>query len=396
VSAGHFVVDARGPIFDLTPFEIATGLLYGAVPDAAVDSPARSWKAALEDAIRPALSRRPCGVAFSGGRDSSALLAVAIDLARREGWPEPVPITVEYEAAAAREQEWQEAMVAHLGIRDWVRIPSGDLDMVGPVAQAGLRRHGLLYPANAHTIVPMAEQVREGSLLGGLGGDDVFGRWPFNDVGSVLAGRRSPRARDLKRLVRLALPDAIEAEIRRRREPVMLPWLREPARRDLNSRIARELASQPRTWRGKQHWNARWRTWRVSIDSIARLAADQGVMVYQPFLEPRFLDALGRDGGRWGWGNRTETMRALFSDLLPEWMIERRTKAEFSDPLFGVHTKSFAQTWDGRTGIDDDLVDPGVLRQVWSAPQPHFLSSTALQAAWLATHAALGGSGPAT
>ena len=41
-----------------------------------------------------ALRRPPCLVSFSGGLDSSALLAVATAVARREGLDDPVPATL--------------------------------------------------------------------------------------------------------------------------------------------------------------------------------------------------------------------------------------------------------------------------------------------------------------
>ena len=94
-------------------------------------------------------------IGFSGGRDSSALLAVATALAQREAWPKPVPVTLRYHSERTVERPWQEMMIAHLGVDDWVRLKLTDeLDFVGPVAAEGLHRHGVLFPANAHMIVP--------------------------------------------------------------------------------------------------------------------------------------------------------------------------------------------------------------------------------------------------
>ena len=64
----------------LSGFEIATGMVFGAVDDR---SPLpRSGRLdpleALEHELLPALLRPPCMVSFSGGRDSSAVLAVAV------------------------------------------------------------------------------------------------------------------------------------------------------------------------------------------------------------------------------------------------------------------------------------------------------------------------------
>jgi asparagine synthase (glutamine-hydrolysing) len=335
--------------------------------------------------LREALARGPCLVAFSGGRDSSALLAVAVGLARREGWSLPIPLTLRFASAATDEADWQERVLRHLGLDDWVRLDCGaELDMVGPIAAEGLRRHGLLYPANAHLIMPMARAAAGGSILTGLGGDDVFGNWPSEDIASVLAGRRLPRARDLRRCLRLGAPRWLEAEIVRRREPLMVPWIVNEQRRRIALAVALEFASAPRTWAARMRWLAGWRLWRETMRSLATLASDAGATVSSPFLEPPFLEALAGAGGRWGWGSRTATMRGLFGDLLPDAVISRRSKAEFSAAQFTVHTKRFADEWSGEAGAAGELVDPDALRSAWRSEQPHFRSAMALQACWLA------------
>jgi hypothetical protein len=49
-------------------------------------------------------------------------------------------------------------------------------------------------------------------------------------------------------------------------------------------------------------------------------------------------------------------MRALFADVVPEALISRWGKAEFSEPMFSNHTRAFGRSWDGRGGIDRGLV----------------------------------------
>ena len=97
-------------------------------------------------------------------------------------------------------------------------------------------------------------------------------------------------------------------------------------------------------------WLGRWRGWRAAAWSAAQLGADRDVMVGSPLIDVRYLAALGRAGGRRGWGDRTETMRALFGDLLPDDVIARRSKATFSGPFFGPDTQAFARRWDGSRG----------------------------------------------
>lgn len=363
--------------------ELATGLLHGSVPQPWPNT-GESPRQALETLLARALASAPCVIGFSGGRDSSALLAAAVGVARREGLPLPVPATLEFADPATDERTWQEQLLRHLGVDDWVHLRFDDeLDIVGPLAGAGLHRHGVLYPANAHLIVPMAQAARGGVVLTGVGGDDVFGAWPWWDLGELAARRRRPRLGDSRRIAHLLAPRGVRAEIRIRRESwLSLPWLPPAVRRPTALALAREISGAPAAWNARMRWAAQWRSWRGAVHSMALHGADHGARVEAPFLDPRYLSALARAGGRTGWGDRTATMRALFGGLLPEAFITRRTKAEFSAPLFGAHTKRFAASWDG-AGLDPEWFDAAVLRRIWATPQPHSLSGLALQAAWL-------------
>ena len=368
--------------------EIAAGLplgLFPVPPTAAPTSP----RPALEAILTEALTRPPCVIAFSGGRDSSSLLAAAVAVARHKGLELPIAATLEFDATSTHEREWQEMVLAHLDLCEWVRLrPGEELDLVGPIATAGLRRWGLLYPANAHVIVPLARAAAGGTLLTGVGGDDVFGRWPWHDLGSVAAGRRPARRSDVKRLAHLVAPEALRAAIIRRRQPLLLPWIVASHRERVARAVAAEYAAMPRTWSARMRWSARWRAWRLTTESMALLAADHEARLYSPFLDPGFLASLAAAGGRVGWGGRGETMRALFADLLPDPVLRRTTKAEFSAPLFGSATREFAARWDGRAGPVTELLDVDALRRMWGTFQPHFGSSLVLHAAWLATHGA--------
>ena len=60
-------------------------------PDPADLWPTADPRPTLERILLGALQRAPCVVAFSGGRDSSALLAEATRVARVHGLEDPVP-----------------------------------------------------------------------------------------------------------------------------------------------------------------------------------------------------------------------------------------------------------------------------------------------------------------
>jgi asparagine synthase (glutamine-hydrolysing) len=74
--------------FRTTPLALASGVVWGRDPAASPLPPAPpgvTVRAALEAVMVRALHRPPCVVSFSGGRDSSAVLALATHVARREG-----------------------------------------------------------------------------------------------------------------------------------------------------------------------------------------------------------------------------------------------------------------------------------------------------------------------
>ena len=166
------------PLYVMTTAEVVIGYPLGSTgsPPPSDDS-ASTPREALEREVRIALARPPCGVAFSGGRDSSTVLAIATHVARRDGLAEPVPIAGVFPAAPrAEETQWQEAVVRHLGLRDWQRIRMHDeLDLVGPLATPGLLAHGVVWPPLIHVDIPLLELLEGGSLLDGEGGDEVLG-----------------------------------------------------------------------------------------------------------------------------------------------------------------------------------------------------------------------------
>ena len=94
---------------------------------------------------------------------------------------------------STEETEWQELVVDHLGITRWDVIEIGDeLDLLGPIAQRSLRRHGLLWPPNAFFHGPMLERARGARLVTGFDGDGVLGSWRWARAQSVLSRRVRP------------------------------------------------------------------------------------------------------------------------------------------------------------------------------------------------------------
>jgi Asparagine synthase len=339
----------------LSDLELALGLPVGT--DAPVvleagDDPL----AALEAAVVEPLRRGPCLVSFSGGRDSSAVLAVATRVARREGLADPIPATIRAPGApAAEESRWQEMVVAHLGLSDWLRPEfSGELDLVGPVAAVAMRRHGLLWPFNAHFHVPILEAASGGTVLTGIGGDELF---------RAAATTRPPRR---ARSIALYLaPRAMRRRWYGRASVELHPWLTASGERAGRRALAAWEAAEPRRLRPRlRHVRAR----------------DAGAAVAHPLLDLRVWAALCSGSAH---RDRTAAMWSAFGPLLPAELLARTDKACFDEVFFHDHSRAFAADWTG-VGVPDALVDAGALARHWAGEAPRAQSYTLLQAAWLA------------
>lgn len=371
-----------------TPLEIACGTVFGWSPPEPLPDvpPSLTPLAALEEALVPALERGHCFVAFSGGRDSSAVLAAATHAARRRGLADPIPLTMRFpHAAGTDERDWQEAVVRHLRLTDWERLHLGDeLDMLGPISRADLLRHRCPWPANGHSFALMYATARHGSLVTGMDGDGLLDSWQWRRAAAVLARRRRPEPRDALRLVKAFGPRFVRriATERRTRPFAGLSWLTEDARREATKAWSRFLAGEPARWDQRLRWYTGQRHLRVITTLMSANAGEHGAVAVHPLLDRRFLASLARSGGRYGYADRAAAIRAIFADAVPDRTVSRSTKADFTWAFWGPESRRFAEEWDGR-GVDATLVDPEALREAWLAEKPDFRSACMLQAAWL-------------
>jgi len=367
------------------PLEIAVGSVLGEEPSEPPLVSAKygaSPRAALEQALLPALRRPPCAISFSGGRDSSVLLALAVALARREGLEPPVAVSARFaNAPGTGESEWQELVAGHLRLADWVRVAVDDeLDLVGPVASSLLRRHGVLHPPHASLFATLAGRAACRTLVTGFGGDQVFGGWiGIRGSDRLPAG---PAARTAAVAGYAALPRALRRRLLRRELPSR-PWLTEPARQAYARRWLESAAAEPATWNGYLAWFSRRRTMASVRRSLDLVVGERGAIAVHPLLDRSFLAALSAAGGRTGLGRRQALLRLVAGDVLPPAIVERETKAHFHYAYFRGPSREFARSWDG-TGLDPELVDPERLREAWLGRWPRGSSALALQAAWLA------------
>ncbi len=380
-------------LYVMTPMEIALGILFGTgrpLPPPS-DGGTSTARQALETVVRDALLHPPCGVAFSGGRDSSAVLAVAAHVARREGLPAPIPITRVFPGVTATDEEsWQEHVVRHLRLRDWQRLHFEDeLDLVGPLATEGLRQHGVLWPATTHVDVPLLTLLGGGTLLDGEGGDDVLGV-DTHRVAPLTRLLRAPRPfrwRRVRSAVAALAPYTMRRRhVRSRQSRAPLTWLRPRAREALLDGLSEYVAAEPLSFSASIEAVPRRRMIELGMRNRRALAKGGGVTIASPFLHPDVVHALAREGGRIGPATRTQALQRLVGDLLPAAVVERVGKAEFGGAYLARHTREFGERWTG-DGVDDSLVDADELRRMWREGERHSLTSSLLQSAWLADHA---------
>jgi asparagine synthase (glutamine-hydrolysing) len=370
----------------ILPLEVAIGWPPGGAhaqrPQGRVDP---NPVAALRAALRPALERPPCVVAFSGGRDSSLLLAVAVDLAAREGLPPPVAVTLRYPGdIEADETAWQELVVAALRGRpfEWVRREITDeLDVIGPVTRPVLRAHGgPVFPAALGNTILLARLAAGGSLVTGNFGDEVLGGHRAAVLRAAARRRGAGMgATDWRQVAACATPGRLRPLLYQV-DPT--PWLRPGPRAALVAETKRVEAGRPLRWDRSVDWALASRAVAVGNRTRGRVAYGHDCRLVEPLGDPAFVAAIAAFGGPWGRLTRGMATRLLAGGLLPDALCGRKDKASFNTSRFGPVARAFAQDWDGR-GVDVDLVDPVALRAAWLATSPPAATAMLLQQAWL-------------
>lgn len=380
-------------VVSLSDEELASGMVTGFDPGTGVlhaDAAAPPPREALSRILSNALQRPPCILSFSGGRDSSALLGLAVGVARAEGLALPVPMTLRVEGSeAAEESSWQESVLRHLGLDDWLRVGVTDqLDAVGPVATGLLSRHGLMWPFNVHFHVPMFEAASGGTVVTGFGGDELGLIASTSSAERILAGHCRPRPRDVPVVAVALAPRPFRAAVLRKQEAAelrALPWLTEVGIRRVASTVAASRARHPLGWGRmlrRAFWPSRYvQACRRSFEAAAR---PYDVRVVHPFADPDVLVPLARNGGFSGFEDRTALVQALFGDILPPETVRRTTKATFDDAVWTEAARRFGREWSG--GGLPELVDVHALRHHWASGLPLASSATLIQAAWLHDH----------
>ncbi len=349
----------------------------------------------LDELLIGALAASPCYVLFSGGRDSSVILAAATQAARAHGLPEPIALTARFGALPTTwETDWQERVVRHLNLSEWVRFEAGDQrDALGELATGALLRHGPFWPPNAHSILRYARQVGAATMLSGGGGDELLSRWDWARVPLRQVARLRPRRRALKWGAYYCLPRRVRQRLPRDNRPMRLPWLTEEAHAALTERQLAARKGPPPTNAAALERFIESRYLECVRGTIDAFVATTPARLVEPFYDVRLMRSVVAAAPAQGFATRTAALEALFSDLLPTEVLRRATKAEFSAAVWGPATRAFARDWDGR-GLDERLVDPSRLRAQWARERPDGRSLMPLQGAWYAQRAQLAASTP--
>lgn len=364
--------------------ELALGLPLGVVREAlALPASQMSPRQALERTIEQHYdSGFQVFVCFSGGRDSSAILALAASVARRRGAPAPVPVTLRFpDYPETDEARWQEMVVRHLELSDWIVIDRPDADVLDPAITDMVAARGLFYPSQIGSYLPIVAAAAGGVLLTGEGGDESFGGWRFRAVAHPIGWGPRSAAKAIAVAGLSRGPDRVKHWYRQRRLPY--PWLTEAGRRAVDAALDEAAETEPLAWRRYLAWAFARRSWHLAQQTLDLLGESSDCRIVHPLAEPTLLAALAATWPRRGPADRTDVMEAVVGDLLPSEIVERDDKAVLAAVFLGARSRAFIEQWDG-TGVDPEWVDTQALRDVWRRRYPYVGSLNLLHQAWLA------------
>lgn len=388
---GHVISPADQSPSGPSTLELHSGIVSGrdATPACRIQRDAvTDPRAALISVIAEKMQDGPCVVQFSGGRDSSLILALAVQAARERSSEMPVAVSVRYpDVVSSHESAWQDLVVRHLGVRhEVVEVARGDDEVCGPLGVSQLVRHGPLLPSAVGVSLGRVAGVVGGRpLLTGEGGDEVLGGSRVSLPVAHWRRRRRPSAQSVADMVSALAPRVVRRTlVRRELQAGLAPtWLQQRAHQPVMKALVEDITDTPWDWR-----EARWltpcsRQWKLGASAMDAIAGSDGFSVHHPLLDPLFITALNQRGGRLGLATRTEAMSILAGDTLPREVLTRSTKATFNEVYAGDRLRAFARSWDG-SGVDTALVDIERLRAAWTDSVVPSASLAPLQLALLA------------
>jgi asparagine synthase (glutamine-hydrolysing) len=367
--------------------ELALGMPLGVVREALELPPSQqSPRNELERIVDAQFeSGRQVFVCFSGGRDSSAVLALAVHVARRRGAPMPIPVTLRFvDHPESDESRWQELVVHHLGLSEWIVIDRPDADLLDPAITELLTTRGLFYPSQIGSYIPIVAAASGGVVLTGEGGDESFGGWQLRAAMHPLDWGPTTAAKAAAIAALTHGPAATKRWYRQRTRSQS--WLTDAGREAADAALDDSAEVEPFGWRSYLAWSFARRAWFQAQRTLDIVGEGSQCSVVHPLAEPALLTSLA---STWSWrgpADRTDVMRAVVGDLLPPEIVERDDKAVLASVFIGARSKEFIEQWDG-SGVDPEWVDRQKLREVWSRRYPYAGSFNLLHQAWLAAQA---------
>jgi len=344
---------------------------------------------ALTEVITRMLDGSPCYVGFSGGCDSSLVLSAATAASRAAGCDDPIPVTYRYATSESDERGYQESVVRDLGLREWITLDmEADGDLLSPTTREELLTSGPMWPPAPLTRARALRTLGAGLWLTGEGGDEVLGpRRASYGERAVRAWLRRPSRPPVTLLWR-GVTEMVPRPMRRRAAEAALArdyraeWLDADLRQRYFRQAATLAADEPLRPSG---WFGQYLT-RPSVSvghaAVRTYHARFGLRWEAPLVDPEFMGSM-RAALRWyDYRGRRHLLRSLFSDLLPDEIIERRTKARFNSALFGPCTRDFAARWNGEgtpEGVDGEW-----LKAHWQSQPVSAGTASLLHHVWLA------------
>jgi Asparagine synthase len=271
-------------------------------------------------------------------------------------------------------------VVRHLGLSEWLVIDRPDADLLDPAITGLLGSHGLFYPSQIGSYLPIVSAAAGGVMLTGEGGDESFGGWGFRAALHPIEWGPTAAAKATAVAMISRGPVPVQRWYRRRGQPY--PWLTEAGRRSVESALDDRAETEPVGWRKYLAWAFARRAWHLAQSTLDMVGEGSSCRVVHPLAEPTVLGSLASTWSRRGPADRTDVMDAVVGDLLPRAIVEREDKAVLASVFIGARSQAFIEQWDG-SGVDDEWINSQALREVWGRRYPYAGSFNLLHQAWL-------------
>src|SRR6185503_4271674 len=119
----------------------------------------------------------------------------------------------------------------------------------------------------------------------------------------------------------------LRTRVEHARYPMQLPWMRPDAEAEVRRIRTERARMRTRAWAEALEGLLNSRYLELVRGVLDTFAADQGVRLYEPFYDARFVRAMAAAAPSDGYPTRTAALRAQFADLLPDQIWTRGTKA---------------------------------------------------------------------